>query len=611
MRNEHRNRCILLYAATGGFYGFCALFFSSFATVLAQAPPAHLLANVPARKSISLSGKWRSIVDPYETGLSSRYYENRKPKNPQDLVEYDFDAAPALNVPADWNSQRDNLFFYEGPLWYKTSFSYHRCEHTHAFLYFGAANYEARVYFNGEQLGTHTGGFTPFNFEITRGLRDGDNVLVVEVNNARHSDGIPALNTDWWNYGGLTRDVSIVEVPETYIEDYFVQLAQGSPREIAGWVKLSGVTPSQQVTFEIPETGLKQAIIVNQDGYADFHFPAKLQLWSPESPKLYRVVLSTASDRIEDEIGFRTIEVNGPKILLNGKPVFLRGISIHEEAPFRAGRAFSTEDDATLLDWAKELGCNFVRLAHYPHNEKMTRLADRLGLLVWAEIPVYWNIDWKNPATLDLAEQQMRELIARDHNHAAVILWSIANETPVDPLRLQFLKQLAAYTRTLDPTRLITAALNHTEKVGPNARILKDPVGEYLDVLGLNEYFGWYEGRIEEAGQLEWKSAYDKPIIVSEFGAEAVYGNHGAAAIWTEEFQARFYREQLNMVKKISSLAGMSPWLLMDYRSPRRPLVGIQDFFNRKGLISDRGQRKQAFYTLQKFYKELAASPLH
>ncbi len=342
-------------------------------------------------------------------------------------------------------------------------------------------------------------------------------------------------------------------------------------------------------------------------GTPSFRFPARLKLWSPADPKLYRVLVSGAGDSVEDEIGFRRIETRGTKILLNGEPLFLRGISMHEEAPFRGGRAFSPEDDATLLGWAKDLGCNFVRLAHYPHNEGMTRLADRLGLLVWSEVPVYWDNDWTNTATLENAQQQLRENIARDHNRAAVILWSIANETPVSPERTAFLHKLADEARQLDGTRLVTAATNRSEHTSATSRTVNDPLGEFLDVVGVNEYLGWYEGRLEDMDQMQWSTVYDKPIIISEFGAGAPYGNHGDAdARWTEEYQVNLFQRQIAMLRRFSAVAGMSPWLLMDFRSPRRLLPGVQDYHNRKGLISDRGERKRAFYVLQKFYRELA-----
>ena len=573
-------------------------------SVSAATAPSSLINDIPGRTNVNLNGAWRAIVDPYETGLGMRFYENAKQKTPSELVEYNFDASGLLNVPGDWNLQRPQLFFYEGPLWYKRSFSYQKRPHTRVFVYFGAANYRASVYLNAQKVGDHEGGFTAFNFEVTDQIHDGDNFLVVEVNNQRKAENVPSANTDFWNYGGLTRDVSLVEVPETFIQDYWVQLAKGSLSEIDGWVRLNGASAVQTVSLEIPEAGIKQQVTTDASGYAHFRFPAKLQLWSPENPKLYQVKLSAGGDSLTDQIGFRSIETQGSKILLNGKPIFLRGVSIHEEAPFRGGRAFSEEDDRALLEWARELGCNFVRLAHYPHNEKMIRLADRLGLLVWSEIPVYWETQWENPATLQNAKDQLRDEIARDHNRAAVVLWSVANETPVEPARLVFLRALIDEARELDSTRLITAALNHYEHVGATGMTLTDALAESLDVVGLNEYLGWYgKDRPEDCDHLNWTLPNQKPLIVSEFGAGAPFGNHGSSdSRWTEEYQANLYEHQLGMLKRIPTLAGMSPWVLMDFYSPRRFLPGVQDYRNRKGLVSDRGERKKAFYVLQGFY---------
>ncbi|MGH9516717.1 MAG: glycoside hydrolase family 2 protein [Terriglobales bacterium] len=574
----------------------------------AQSAPPTALANVHGRAGISLDGTWNTIIDPYETGLGSHYYENSKPKTKSDLLEFDFEHSPKLHVPGDWNTQRESLLFYEGPIWYQRNFSYHKRSGTREFLYFGAANYFARVWLNGKKLGEHVGGFTPFEFDATDQVIDGDNSVVVEVDNTRHADGVPALKTDWWNYGGLTRGVRLVEVPETYIQNYEVQLARGKADAIDGWAQVAGATRSAEVSIEIPEIRLKQSAQVDDSGRAVFRFPAHVQLWSPENPKLYKVLISGAGDRVTDEIGFRNIETRGAQILLNGKPVFLRGISMHEEAPFRSGRAFSEEDDRTLLTWAKELGCNFIRMAHYPYDEDMLRLADQMGLLVWEEIPVYWDIQWQNPATLENAKSQLREIISRDHNRAAIALWSMSNETPISPERTEFLKSVAAYARQLDSTRLIASALNHWDHNGSDVRTISDPVGEFLDVLGVNEYIGWYEGKIEDTDRTQWKFAYNKPVIVSEFGAGAQYNLHGDDQTrFTEEYQANLFRHQLAMWQRVPELAGMSPWVLMDFRSPRRPLPGIQNYFNRKGLISDQGQRKQAFYVLQNFYKEKAA----
>jgi len=568
-----------------------------------------LIANIPARSTVSLNGAWHAIVDPYENGVGSGFFRDEKPRTKSDRVEYSFDLAPVLNVPGDWNTQRESLMFYEGPVWYRREFSYHKREGIREFVYFGAANYRATVYLNGEKVGEHEGGFTAFNFEVTSTLRDGGNFLVVEVNNVRRVESVPTLKYDWWNYGGITRDVALVEVPETFIQDYWVQLSRGSQNEISGWVQLNGAQVRQQVTLEIPELHVREVLKPGSEGMASFKFSAKPELWSPDHPKLYEVSLTSGRDSVRDQIGFRTIEVQGTKILLNRKPIFLRGISMHEEAPFRDGRAFSQEDSQTLLGWVKELGCNFVRFAHYPHNENEVRLADRMGLLVWSEIPVYWDIDWTNPATLASAQAQLRDMIARDHNRAAVILWSLSNETPVKPERVTFLKQLASDARGLDDTRLITSALNHVDETGADVRTISDPVGDALDVLGLNEYLGWYWGRPEDADRMQWKSSWNKPLIVSEFGGGAPAGRHGQAdERWTEEYQDNLFQHQLAMIEKIPGLAGITPWVLMDFRSPTRLLPGVQDYHNRKGVISNRGEKKLAFYTLQKFYRKMTDS---
>jgi len=578
-----------------------------------QAQQPGLIANTDGRKTVSLDGRWQTIIDPYETGYydyryqpsANGYFKDAKPRNKSDLIEYDFDTSESLKVPGDWNTQAERLLFYEGTIWYKKSFDYQRNQNTRLFVYFGAANYLADVYLNGEKIGRHEGGFTPFNFEITNLVRDAGNFLIVKVDNKRRRDAVPTLITDWWNYGGLTRQVKLVETPATFVQDYFVQLQKGSRERVSGWVKLNGNKLNQKVTVRIPEAGISKSFNTDANGYAEINFSANLTLWSPGAPKLYEVTVEAETDQVRDQIGFRSIETSGKEILLNGRPIFLRGVCIHEEAPFRGGRAYSREDALTLLSWAKELGCNFVRLAHYPHNEFMLKEADRLGIMVWSEIPVYWTILWENPGTLENARNQLSEMIARDKNRASVIVWSMANETPIGDARLSFLRKLVEHARSLDNSRLISAAMER-HYVDEKTQMIDDPLGEYLDVLGCNEYVGWYDGLPEKADRLEWKTKYQKPLIMSEFGAESPYGNHGDQMTrWTEEYQENFYQHQVKMLKRISFLRGTCPWILMDFRSPRRPLPGIQDFHNRKGLISDRGEKKKAFYVMQKYYQEL------
>jgi beta-glucuronidase len=572
-----------------------------------------VLTGADRRPAISLNGEWGSIPDPYFSGLFSFHHEMKKngwflnykakPGDPFP-TEYNFATAPKLKVPGDWNTQRKDLFFYEGPMWYEHDFDYTPKEHTHLFLHVGAANYQSYFWVNGKKVCEHEGGFTAFNCEITSVVHPGSNFVVAAVDSTRHEDNVPTLQTDWWNYGGLTREVSLIEVPETFIDQYDVHLKRGEGSTIAGWVHLVGARAGEKVEVSIPELKAETSATTDEDGKAVFHFDVKgLERWSPETPKLYKVDLRAGEDAVHELMGFRTIEVRGTEILLNGKPIFLRGVSVHAEAPYRTGRAYSDKDAETLLGWAKELGCNYVRLAHYPHDETMLRAADRMGVLVWSENPVYWALEFDNPVVYRKAEQQLDEEINTSRNHAAIILWSMANETPNNPTRTEFIEKLAVHARALDPTRLITAAL--LVRAEGNTKIIDDPLGKALDVIGFNEYIGWYEGRPESADVTQWKIAYEKPLIVSEFGGGAKAGLHGKAdERWTEEYQADIYKHQLPMLNKIANLRGMSPWVLMDFRSPNRPLAGIQDEFNRKGLISDQGQKKMAFYVLQKAYKE-------
>jgi beta-glucuronidase len=587
---------------------------------LAWAEPASAHAPIvmtgsDRRPAMSLEGEWGSIVDPYFAGLYSFHHEekkdgwflNRKAKPGDPFpIEYDFAKAPKIKVPGDWNTQRAALFFYEGPIWYERDFSYQPKEHTRIFLHVGAANYRSYLWVNGQKACEHEGGYTSFNCEVTSAVHAGQNFVVAAVDNTRHEDNVPTLETDWWNYGGLTREISLIEVPDTFIDQYDLHLKRGEGSAIEGWVHVEGGQPGVKVEVEIPELGAKTSAVSGGDGRTAIHFAVSgLERWSPDSPKLYKVQVRAGQDSIDELMGFRTVETRGTEILLNGKPIFLHGVSIHAEAPYRTGRAYTDKDAETLLGWAKELGCNFVRLAHYPHDETMLRAADRMGLLVWSENPVYWALQFDNPKVLAKAEQQLDEEIGTSRNHAAIILWSMANETPATEARTNFIETLASRARALDSSRLITAAL--LVRAEGHTKIVDDALGKALDVIGTNEYIGWYEQHPETADVTEWRIDYQKPLIMSEFGGDAKAGLHGGDNDrWTEEYQANIYRHQLGMLNRIAQLRGMSPWVLMDFRSPNRPLVGIQDEFNRKGLISDQGEKKAAFFILQKAYEENA-----
>ncbi len=644
--------------------------------------PQPLMTNVAGRERTSLNGPWNIVVDEHSIGaqglFGTAYYTPVPELTGMELVEFSFDPRRQLQVPGEWNTQDERLFRYRDVVWYQRNVALDKQQGRRYFLHFDGVNYKAHVYLNGKPLATHTGGYTPFNVEITDTAVDGDNYLVVRVDAALDDTTIPTKRTsDFFKYGGITRDVDLVTVPETFVRQYHFYLDNRESNRIAGWVQLDGAAAAgREVTVAIPEAGVEQTLRTDASGRAEFSASAELQLWSPRSPKLYDVVVTSGGHRIGDRIGFRSIETRGGKILLNGSPVFLRGISMHDESFLKPGVAFDRSDAEAQLGLVKELNGNFVRLAHYPHNEHTLRVADELGLMVWSEIPIVSLIDWDNDKTLAIALGQISGNLQRDLNRAAVVFWSIANESmPRSPERTAFLGKLAERARAIDesgrplaaalvgdPThefaalfgRLLAELLHDPTIDDPAIRaqlqgmaakligdeqavqavldgeieiMLRDEIGEIVDVIGYNEYLGWYysaglsrmlpvdEGTTRRTmfrimPQVRFRNAFGKPIVISEFGAGAKKGyvsDKGPGMIWSEEYQARVYDHQVDMLMRSESVQGMSPWILKDFRSAMRPLNGIQEIYNRKGLVSEKGEKKKAFYVLRDFYARKAA----
>lgn len=568
------------------------------------------MTNVYGRSYQSLNGKWDAIIDLYDQGRKNEIFLNKKPDNKTDFYEYSFEHGLRLNVPSDWNSQMPELKYYEGTVWYARKFDVERESGKRLFLYFGAISYRSRIYLNGEEIGKHEGGFTPFQIEVTDLVKDTDNFLAVEVNNTRQVDAIPAMAFDWWNYGGITRDVMLVSTVETYIQDYFIQLDKLKPNQIDINVRLSDKVSNQNLLVEIPELNIKQKLSTNSNGSASTSvLVKKLERWSPDSPKLYKVIVSSDTERIEELIGFRNIAVKGEDIYLNDKPIFLKSISFHEEIPQRMGRAFSEADAAMLLSEAKALGCNMIRLAHYPQNEYIVRLAEKMGFLLWEEIPIWQGIDFENEETRLKAGNMIKEMIMRDRNRCALAFWGVANETQPSAPRNEFLRYLIASCKELDNTRLITAAFDLVRfNKDRQVYIMNDPFIKELDVVAVNKYMGWYHKWDVAPDKAIWDVAKGQPLIISEFGGEALYGQLGNADVvssWSEDYQATLFKDNLEMFKQIPNLRGVSPWILFDFRSPFRFHPTNQDGWNRKGLVSDQGYRKKAWYLMKAYFDSI------
>lgn len=579
-----------------------------------------LLVGADQRAATSLNGPWHYLVDQPPAGAlydshgnvrDDTYAQNTHPNitsGPHN-GEYDFATAPTLNVPGDWNTQDPTLFRFEGVVWYQRDFDLSPRSGMRYFLHIGAANYRSVVWVNGKRVCQHEGGFTPFDCEITAAANSGANFVVIAVDSTRHKDDIPSLNYDWFNYGGLTRDVSILTLPASFIDDYDVHLQDGASFDrhalkLEGYVHVEGAALGSPVTLRIPELHIDQQLTTDAQSRASFSIPVStLKLWSPDQPSLYRVELTAGRDHLTDSIGFRDVRVAGTRILLNGQPIFLRGVNAHAEAPIRTGRACSDGDVDHIFSMLHAIHANFVRLAHYPQDERMERRADRDGIVVWSEIPLWQGISFDKPEVYAKAQAMLGEMIRRDRNKASVLFWSVSNETPNNPTRTDFLTKLANEARRMDGTRLITSAL-----IGPAVHgstiVQDDPLAQALDVIGQNEYVGWYVGRPEDADHLAWQFP-QKPVIMSEFGAEAKFGNHGTITQrWAEEQQVNVLEHQFVMFRHIPQLAGVSPWVLMDFRSPSRNLPVLQDGYNRKGLFSEKMQPKQSVETIRHLYTQ-------
>jgi len=648
--------------------------------------PAPLITNIPNRDVLSLNGDWNIVIDKLGIGerglLAGGYAANRKPDTGMELIEYSFDERQQLAVPGDWNTQQERLFFFDGSIWYQRSLEVVPDPGKRYFLYFGGANFTTTAYLNGEALGQNRGGYTPFDFEVTGRLQAGTNDIVVRVDNTLDDSSVPTRRTDWWQYGGLTRDVGLVTVPKLFVRQFQLWLVDHQSGELRGWAQLDGAGQGTPVTLSVPELGVEKTVATDAAGRAEFSLTARPELWSPDNPRLYAATVSAGDDSSTDRIGFRTIRREGGQILLNGEPVFLRGISMHEESLLGPGVATGREDAEAAFALVRELGANYVRLAHYPHNEATVRLADEMGLLLWEEIPVYWAIDWANSDTRKLATDMLAAVVQRDLNRAAVIIWSLGNETPESEVRTAFMAAEAATVRDLDHSgRLLAAALlgnptrefrgvaqdmlvalltdpevslsDKTRMIGfigkqlvarllhpsPDSDTdqtrsdaddglihldLDDTLGDIVDVIGYNEYFGWYYSAGFAANlpasekdirrvmlrdimpRIRFSNRFGKPMVISELGAGAKAGMHSPEALlWSEEYQAKVYRAQLDMLAHSPLVQGLSPWVLKDFRAALRPLNGIQDFYNRKGLVDEQGNRKLAFDVLRDYYRSV------
>lgn len=557
---------------------------------------------VRSRPQTSLDGPWRFTLDLHDEGLRQRWYADVPVAIEDWTVPRDHDDGiwQSVPVPSCWNVQKPAWHYFEGSGWYAREFSSPPPKAgERVYLRVGAASYEARVFLNGRFAGAHRGGSTPFFIDLTGLLVAGENRLQIQVENRRMAERVPMNHTDWFNYGGLYREVSLLRLPAVFIRDFGVALVAGSGgRRIRVDMVLSEAVDGV-ARLEI-EGLISEMPIHIAAGTACIEIDAAPDLWSPETPVLYPVRLVFGDDTLTDRVGFREITVEGQSIRLNGEDIFLRGICVHED-DIALGKATSEEDIRRRFRHVRALNANFVRLSHYPHHERVAEIADEEGVLLWAEIPVYWAIDFTNPDTLADADNQLRELIRRDRNRASIIIWGIGNENHDTDPRFTFMSALARAAREADGTRLVSAAcLINREQFR-----IEDRLADVLDIIGINEYFGWYEPSFDGLKRLLANSSPGKPVIITETGADAPAGRRGPdSMLFTEDHQARVLDQQLTLLSAAPYIRGIAPWILYDFRTERRQ-TALQRGWNLKGLISaDKSTKKLAFAVVADRYRE-------
>lgn len=538
---------------------------------------------------VSLNGSnWKYLCDPDAQGERENWHDPGFLKTNETLS--------SISLPCCWNNiqEGDRLPYdrYVGHFWFFCKFDLAKIEEKEKdyFIHFKGVNYHSKVWINGTYLGAHEGGFLPFKFKIPAKILEKNNTIAVEVENFRKFDRLPSLFFDWYNWGGLYRDIELEIIPKTRIE--WVHITTKSIAENSATLLLNGkLTENGVVQWKILYNSktIQEGEIISKQKKIQFATNlSNPKLWSPNSPNLYefQAVMDTKGEQFSTKFGIRTVSVKQRGIYLNGQLIKIRGVSQHEELmPF--GRTIKDIDRLNDLKKMKELGFNTLRTAHYSHDEKVIALADEVGLLIFEEIPVYWTCDFENSAVLKLALQMVRDLIDRDFNHPSVILWSTGNEIPVNhPVCSRFIEQLMLYAKKLDPSRIVTYV---------SSRMLSDWLRRKSDLPSLNIYFGWYlfsERNLNMVLDLIHQTAPNQPLLITEFGAGAKLGFHSDSYLkFSEEKQASIISESILTFNSKDYIAGWIIWIYRDFRSPMRTNP-YQQGFNRKGIVSEKNEPK-------------------
>lgn len=552
------------------------------------------------RKVQSLNGIWNFAIDPEDVGEGQNWQE-KLPK------------AEQVTVPSVWNSHL-GLLEYEGAAWYEKKFyTEGGCQR----IVFDAVMTEADVWLDGKKLGYHYGGFTQFDF-IVPGVKAGWHTLTVRADIRFNALSIPQEKTDWFHYGGITRDVRLETLQGICVLYNRMEYTLSSDLSRAeGHFVLELYNAQQETCTTTVEVKLGQEVVYGQKHTLSAGEQLTVttptfavdnpRLWDVSDPQLYDICCSTDTDDLYDRTGFRLVEVCNGQIRLNRKQLFLKGVNRHEDHP-EWGAAFPQGLMKRDLDIIKDMGCNAVRGSHYPNAKVFVDMLEEAGIAFWSEIPM-WGGGFSG-ATLTPALQQRglqmhREMVRQYYNHPCILIWGMHNEIGTDTDECyEMTKQFYRFLKENGGNRLVTYAIYKY----PTCKCL-----ELCDIICLNRYAGWYWGS-RDGWQEEEVDAFrkhrqelglgDKPVIYSEFGGAAIYGHHTFDDLrGTEEYQADMLEKCMTVFRDDPMVAGMYVWQFCDTRTCRKMGLDRARTYNNKGILNEYRKPKMAYYTVRNIYR--------
>ena len=579
-----------------------------------------------SRNVIDLNGIWRFKLDK-GNGFSEKWYESSL----KDTME--------MAVPSSYNDlvEAEEVRDHVGWVWYERNFTIHKnLLDERIVLRFGSATHEAKVYLNGKFLVEHKGGFTPFEAEINELLVSGENRLTVAVNNIIDETTLPVgmlketevngkkvmknlVNFDFFNYAGIHRPVKIYTTPKTYVKDVtIVTNFEDSIGYVDYDIKFVG-----EADVNISIIDEDNNVVATSNG-SDGQVTIKdIKLWEPMKAYLYKLKVDLVKDdalidTYIEQFGVRTVEVKDGKFLINNKPFYFKGFGKHEDSHVN-GRGFNEALNVKDFNLMKWIGANSFRTAHYPYSEEIMRLADREGIVIIDETPavgLHLNFmatgglfgggvkrdTWKEIGTKEAHEQILRELVERDKNHPSVVMWSVANEPDSDSEGAkEYFEPLIKLTKELDPQKRPVTVVTYLMSTPDRCK-----VGDIVDVLCLNRYYGWYVagGDLKEAKRMlqeelnGWEERCpNKPIMFTEYGADTVAGMHDTVPVmFTEEYQVEYYKANHEVVDKCKNFVGEQVWNFADFATSQG-IIRVQG--NKKGIFTRERKPKMIAHSLR------------